>query len=71
MCFRVVRVQGDGSIKITLADRDHECNSSDYNRSLADSAFISADRYSYKNNPERKNNDFSFNASDALSYVNS
>ncbi len=48
MCWRIVRIQGDGSIKITLADRDHECNSSDYTTSLTDSAFISTDAFNYK-----------------------
>ena len=33
MCWRIVRVQGDGSIKITLADESHECHSSDYSTS--------------------------------------
>ena len=64
MCFRVVRVQGDGSIKITLADRDHECNSSDYNTSLADSAFISTDTFSYKTTISNTSDDLKYETSD-------
>ena len=64
MCFRIVRIQGDGSIKITLADRDHECNSSDYTTSSTDSAFISTDTYSYKMTPSNTIDDLKYETSD-------
>ena len=47
MCWRVVRVQGNGSIKIILADRDHECNASEYSTELTSLAFISDEKFSY------------------------
>ena len=72
MCWRIVRVQGDGSIKITLADRDHECNSSDYSTSLSNSAFVSVlldtvgtvDTFTYKYNREQTSNDLKYETSD-------
>lgn len=39
MCWRIVRVQGDGTIKLTLADRENPCNDG-YDISDTDSAFI-------------------------------
>ncbi len=39
MCFRIVRILGNGNIKLVLADENHECNSADYN-STVNSAFI-------------------------------
>ena len=40
MCWRIVRVQGDGTIKIVLADRDNECNEAGYSSTDGQSAFI-------------------------------
>ncbi len=64
MCWRVVRIQGDGSIKITLADRDHECNSSDYSTSLVDSAFVSTDTFNYKLAASKTSDDLKYETSD-------
>lgn len=35
MCWRIVRIQGNGSIKITLADENHECDSDSYSESVS------------------------------------
>ena len=64
MCWRVVGIQGDGSIKITLADRNHECNSSDYSTTTAGTAFISADTFTYKYKQEQTSNDLKYETSD-------
>ena len=47
MCWRIVRIQGDGSIKIILADRDNECNSSTYSSANTSSAYINDNNYLY------------------------
>ena len=36
MCFRIVRIEGDGSIKIILEDRNAECDSSSYTGNWSD-----------------------------------
>lgn len=43
MCWRIVRVQGDGSIKLILADEENECDSSEYSTTNVSSAFIGPD----------------------------
>jgi len=40
MCWRVVRVQGDGTIKLALADEHGECNAETYSKDNISSAFI-------------------------------
>ena len=41
MCWRIVRVQGDGTIKLVLADWEHPCGTANgYNTDNDDSAFI-------------------------------
>ena len=40
MCWRIVRVQGDGSIKLALADENGECNAATYNVNNTTSAFV-------------------------------
>jgi len=42
MCWRIVRVQGDGAIKIVLADEENECNNG-YDVNNNTSAFIKND----------------------------
>ena len=64
MCWRVVRIQGDGSIKITLADKDHECNSSDYSTFLTNSAFLSTDTFTYKETVSNTTDDLKYETSD-------
>mgnify|MGYP004623146355 CR=1 FL=1 len=36
MCWKIVRIQGDGSIKLILEDRSVECNSSNYTGNWSD-----------------------------------
>ena len=36
MCFRIVRIEGDGSTKLILEDRSAECNSSSYTGNWSD-----------------------------------
>ena len=36
MCWKIVRIQGDGSIKLILEDRSAECNSSSYTGNWSD-----------------------------------
>ena len=48
MCWRIVRVQGDGTIKIVLADEKAECNASTNSTSNTTTAFINnAQTYFY------------------------
>lgn len=40
MCWRIVRVQGNGTIKLVLADKNGECNASTYNEDNTTSGLI-------------------------------
>ena len=40
MCWRIVRIQGDGSIKLVLADGESPCSGGTYNTEDASSAFV-------------------------------
>ena len=63
MCWRVVRVQGDGGIKITLADKDYECNSSNYNPLYGDNnAFIGS--IPYKTTSTKTSDNLKYETSD-------
>jgi len=48
MCWRIVRVQGDGTIKLVLADENGECDADTYSTGNTTSALInSATKYAY------------------------
>ena len=48
MCWRIVRIEGDGAIKIVLADDEAGCSASTLTKT--DSAFIGAGNYGYDEN---------------------
>jgi len=67
MCWRIVRVQGDGSIKLTLADWQHPCGEANgYNSNDEDSAFIADSNgnartnFAYNSSPNVPNTDSDF-----------
>jgi len=52
MCWRIVRVQGDGSIKLVLADENGLCNASTYNIENETSGFVDGNiKLAYKASP--------------------
>lgn len=63
MCWRIVRVQGNGDIKLTLADGNHPCGTANgYRVDDTDSAFVAeyTKYFSYNDNPTGNESDFLF-----------
>ena len=70
MCWRIVRIEGDGSIKLVLADSKNECDSSDYNQSSTSSSFIENLSVSYSANNYTKENGAKYEGSDIQQFLN-
>jgi len=65
MCWRIVRIQGDGTIKLILADEVGECDADTYNVNNTTSAFIETG----KKITYRKNNNMSITISDKTDLI--
>ena len=68
MCWRIVRIEGDGSIKLLLADSSVPCDDENYKTSNNNSAFIGKTPYGYIN--ESVDSIRSYNRSDYLNSDN-
>ena len=69
MCWRIVRIQGDGSVKLLLSDGENLCNSESYSQENYTSSFIGYGDYGYYTENDMNYPDYNVGTETSAKYI--